>query len=66
VEGRQDEFRELADSLDAMLTRLEAHVAEQTVECALGVPAPAIADGLSASMNLRDAGFVLSGARLAR
>jgi len=27
--GRQDEFRELADSFDAMLTRLEAQVAEQ-------------------------------------
>jgi two-component system, OmpR family, sensor histidine kinase VanS len=29
LEGRRDEFRELADSFDAMLTRLEAHVAEQ-------------------------------------
>ena len=29
LDGRQDEFRELADSFDAMLTRLEAHVAEQ-------------------------------------
>jgi two-component system sensor histidine kinase VanS len=27
--GRQDEFRELADSFDTMLARLEAHVAEQ-------------------------------------
>ncbi|MFF3489760.1 sensor histidine kinase [Streptomyces sp. NPDC002795] len=27
--GRQDEFRELADAFDAMLTRLEAHVDEQ-------------------------------------
>jgi two-component system sensor histidine kinase VanS len=27
--GRKDEFRELADSFDAMLARLEAHVAEQ-------------------------------------
>lgn len=27
--GRQDEFRELADAFDAMLARLEAHVAEQ-------------------------------------
>jgi two-component system sensor histidine kinase VanS len=27
--GRRDEFRELADVFDAMLTRLEAHVAEQ-------------------------------------
>jgi two-component system, OmpR family, sensor histidine kinase VanS len=27
--GRGDEFRELADSFDAMLARLEAHVAEQ-------------------------------------
>jgi two-component system sensor histidine kinase VanS len=27
--GRQDEFRELADSFDSMLARLEAHVAEQ-------------------------------------
>jgi two-component system sensor histidine kinase VanS len=27
--GRQDEFRELADSFDAMLARLQAHVAEQ-------------------------------------
>jgi two-component system sensor histidine kinase VanS len=27
--GRNDEFRELADAFDAMLTRLEAHVAEQ-------------------------------------
>ncbi|MDT0142805.1 HAMP domain-containing sensor histidine kinase [Microbacterium sp. PRC9] len=27
--GRHDEFRELADSFDAMLSRLEAHVAEQ-------------------------------------
>src|SRR5438067_5181935 len=27
--GRQDEFRELADSFDIMLARLEAHVAEQ-------------------------------------
>ncbi len=29
LHGRQDEFRELADSFDAMLARLEAHVAEQ-------------------------------------
>jgi two-component system, OmpR family, sensor histidine kinase VanS len=29
LEGRTDEFRELADSFDAMLARLEAHVAEQ-------------------------------------
>jgi two-component system sensor histidine kinase VanS len=29
LEGRQDEFRELADSFDAMLAELEAHVAEQ-------------------------------------
>jgi len=29
LEGRQDEFRELADSFDAMLARLEAHVEEQ-------------------------------------
>jgi two-component system sensor histidine kinase VanS len=29
LEGRQDEFSELADSFDAMLARLEAHVAEQ-------------------------------------
>ena len=29
LEGRQDEFRELADSFDAMLARLEAHVSEQ-------------------------------------
>jgi two-component system sensor histidine kinase VanS len=29
LEGRKDEFRELADSFDAMLERLEAHVAEQ-------------------------------------
>jgi two-component system, OmpR family, sensor histidine kinase VanS len=29
LSGRQDEFRELADSFDAMLARLEAHVAEQ-------------------------------------
>jgi two-component system sensor histidine kinase VanS len=29
LEGRQDEFRELADSFDGMLARLEAHVAEQ-------------------------------------
>jgi two-component system, OmpR family, sensor histidine kinase VanS len=29
LEGRQDEFRELADTFDTMLTRLEAHVAEQ-------------------------------------
>ncbi|HEX6336535.1 MAG TPA: HAMP domain-containing sensor histidine kinase [Jiangellaceae bacterium] len=28
LEGRQDEFRELADSFDAMLAQLEAHVAE--------------------------------------
>src|ERR687884_128727 len=27
--GRQDEFRELADSFDTMLARVEAHVAEQ-------------------------------------
>jgi two-component system, OmpR family, sensor histidine kinase VanS len=27
--GRQDEFRELADSFDTMLARLEAHIAEQ-------------------------------------
>ncbi|MFI6083023.1 sensor histidine kinase [Streptomyces sp. NPDC051217] len=27
--GRKDEFRELADTFDAMLTQLEAHVAEQ-------------------------------------
>jgi two-component system sensor histidine kinase VanS len=29
LRGRQDEFRELADAFDAMLVRLEAHVAEQ-------------------------------------
>lgn len=29
LEGRQDEFRELADAFDTMLGRLEAHVAEQ-------------------------------------
>jgi two-component system sensor histidine kinase VanS len=29
LEGRNDEFRELADTFDAMLERLEAHVAEQ-------------------------------------
>jgi two-component system sensor histidine kinase VanS len=29
LEGPTDEFRELADAFDAMLTRLEAHVAEQ-------------------------------------
>ncbi|MFL5797354.1 MAG: sensor histidine kinase [Actinomycetota bacterium] len=29
LEGRQDEFRELADSFDAMLARLEAHIAQQ-------------------------------------
>jgi two-component system, OmpR family, sensor histidine kinase VanS len=29
LKGRQDEFRELADAFDAMLARLEAHVAEQ-------------------------------------
>jgi two-component system, OmpR family, sensor histidine kinase VanS len=29
LEGRDDEFRELADSFDAMLARLEAQVAEQ-------------------------------------
>jgi two-component system sensor histidine kinase VanS len=29
LEGSKDEFRELADTFDAMLARLEAHVAEQ-------------------------------------
>src|SRR5205809_2170632 len=29
LEGRQDEFRELADAFDTMLARLEAQVAEQ-------------------------------------
>jgi two-component system, OmpR family, sensor histidine kinase VanS len=29
LDGRQDEFRELADSFDTMLDQLEAHVAEQ-------------------------------------
>ncbi|WP_272950542.1 sensor histidine kinase [Ornithinimicrobium pratense] len=29
LQGRQDEFRELADAFDAMLARLQAHVAEQ-------------------------------------
>src|SRR5204863_2661764 len=29
LEGRRDEFRELADGFDTMLARLEAHVAEQ-------------------------------------
>ena len=29
LEGRNDEFHELADAFDAMLARLEAHVAEQ-------------------------------------
>jgi two-component system sensor histidine kinase VanS len=29
LEGRNDEFRELADSFDTMLARLEAHLAEQ-------------------------------------
>src|SRR5437588_8807140 len=29
LEGRKDEFRELADAFDTMLTRLEAHLAEQ-------------------------------------
>ena len=29
MQGRNDEFRELADSVDAMLARLEEHIAEQ-------------------------------------
>ncbi|MDA3648950.1 HAMP domain-containing histidine kinase [Saccharopolyspora indica] len=29
LEGREDEFRELADAFDAMLAQLEAHVSEQ-------------------------------------
>jgi two-component system sensor histidine kinase VanS len=29
LEGRHDEFRELADAFDTMLARLEAHIAEQ-------------------------------------
>jgi two-component system sensor histidine kinase VanS len=29
LDGRNDEFRELADAFDAMLARLEAHIAEQ-------------------------------------
>ncbi len=29
LEGREDEFRELADSFDTMLARIETHVAEQ-------------------------------------
>src|SRR5256886_4502820 len=29
LEGRTDEFRELADAFDTMLARLEAHVTEQ-------------------------------------
>jgi len=29
LEGRDDDFRELADSFDAMLVQLEAHIAEQ-------------------------------------
>jgi two-component system sensor histidine kinase VanS len=29
LEGRRDEFRELSDAFDAMLARLESHVAEQ-------------------------------------
>jgi two-component system sensor histidine kinase VanS len=29
LEGRKDEFRELADAFDAMLARLDAHMAEQ-------------------------------------
>jgi two-component system sensor histidine kinase VanS len=29
LDGRADEFRELADAFDTMLTRLEAHIAEQ-------------------------------------
>jgi two-component system, OmpR family, sensor histidine kinase VanS len=29
LEGRQDEFRELADAFDAMLARVEGHIAEQ-------------------------------------
>ena len=29
LEGRNDEFRELADAFDAMLARLDAHIAEQ-------------------------------------
>jgi len=29
LRGRRDEFRELADAFDAMLARLEAHIAEQ-------------------------------------
>ena len=29
LDGRQDEFRELADAFDTMLARLESHVAEQ-------------------------------------
>ncbi len=29
LEGRRDEFRDLADAFDAMLARLEAHVSEQ-------------------------------------
>ena len=34
LEGRKDEFRELADAFDTMLARLEAHVAEQQHRCA--------------------------------
>src|SRR5213076_3116514 len=29
LEGREDEFRELADAFDTMLEQLESHVAEQ-------------------------------------
>src|SRR5207244_1389179 len=40
LEGRQDEFRELADSFDTMLARLEAHIAEQQRFPATASPEP--------------------------
>src|SRR4029450_4445642 len=53
LEGRQDEFRELADSFDAMLARLEAYVAEQRRFAAN--PSPELRPPLAITQSLLDA-----------
>src|SRR5829696_5748946 len=66
LEGRQDEFRELADSFDVMAhTARSARRRTDRRACARCSRPNDRRWAFLRSMNLRDAGFVLSGARLA-